>query len=120
MNNSLYDISEGKLLVVVAMDANFLSGQMLFVELYEVLDLFAEHRTETASMLENFRCIRTREYKLIQNHNDIFELYDLQNDPREQHNIATEQPDILEAYSGRLRERFFGSRRKSPGMDIKL
>ena len=79
-----------------------------------------EHRTETASMIENFRCIRNRDYKLIHNYNDVYELYDLQNDPRELHNVAKERPDIFEDMNGRLRERFFGSRHLSRGMDIRL
>jgi choline-sulfatase len=79
-----------------------------------------EHRTETASMLDNFRCIRTREYKLIDNYNDMLELYDLKNDPHERNNIATEKPDVLEEMNGRLRQRFFGSPRRSPGMKVKI
>ena len=79
-----------------------------------------EHRTETASILENYRCIRNREYKLIENYNDIFELYDLQNDPHELHNLAEEMPELCEEMRGRLSERFFGGRNKPPGMPIRL
>lgn len=79
-----------------------------------------EHRTETASVIENFRCIRTRDFKLIHNYNDAFELYDLQNDPQELHNVVDEQPDVFEEMHGRLRERFFGSRQLPRGMDVRL
>ena len=79
-----------------------------------------EHRTETASILENFRCVRNREYKLIENYNDTLELYDLQNDPGELKNIAGEREDVLEEMGARLRVRFFGSRWEPPGMAVRL
>ena len=79
-----------------------------------------EHRSETASVIENFRCVRTREYKLIHNYNDVFELYDLVNDPRELNNISDERPAVFEELHGRLRERFFGGRSMPRGMDIRI
>ena len=80
----------------------------------------AEHRTETASLLDNFRCIRNRDYKFIENYNDICELYDLRQDPGELNNIADEMPAVREEMRGRLRERFFGGRKAPAGMPIKL
>ncbi|MBT3342852.1 MAG: sulfatase-like hydrolase/transferase [Gemmatimonadetes bacterium] len=80
----------------------------------------AEHRTETASVIENFRCIRTRQYKLIHNYNDAFELYDLENDPQELNNVANQRPGVFEELHGRLRERFFGGRSLPKGMDIRI
>ena len=79
-----------------------------------------EHRTETASVIENFRCIRTREYKLILNYNDVFELYDLVNDPQELNNVVDERPEVFAPMHGRLRERFFGGRGLPKGMDIRI
>ena len=79
-----------------------------------------EHRTETASLLDNFRCIRNRDYKFIDNYNEICELYDLRQDPRELNNIADEMPVVREEMQGRLRERFFGGRNTPAGMPIKL
>ena len=79
-----------------------------------------EHRTETASLLDNFRCIRNRDYKFIENYNDICELYDLRQDPGERNNIADEMPAVREEMRGRLRERFFGGRKAPAGMPIKL
>jgi arylsulfatase len=79
-----------------------------------------EHRTETASVIENFRCIRTRKYKLIHNYNDVFELYDLVNDPQELDNVAEARPEVFEEMHGRLRERFFGGRNLPKGMDIRI
>lgn len=64
------------------------------------------HRTETVSALRNFRCIRTETYKLIENYNDVDELYDLENDPAELHNIARTERKIAGALRGRLSRRF--------------
>ena len=80
----------------------------------------SEHRSETASVIENFRCIRTREYKLIHNYNEMFELYDLVKDPQELNNVVEERPEVIEELHGRLRERFYGGRNLPRGMDIRI
>jgi len=64
------------------------------------------HRTETVSAIRNFRQIRTREHKLVENFNDVTELYDLRADPDEQVNIAEENPDTVTRLAARLKERF--------------
>ena len=64
------------------------------------------HRTETVSALRNFRCIRTATHKLIENYNDVTELYDLENDPDELHNIAQSERQIASTLRGRLGRRF--------------
>ena len=64
------------------------------------------HHTETVSALQNFRCIRTATHKLIENYNDVTELYDLENDPSELHNIAESEREIARTLSGRLASRF--------------
>lgn len=64
------------------------------------------HRDEAVSMLNNFRCIRTKRYKFIENQNDINELYDLQNDPWELTNIAGENNKLCENLRRRLNSRF--------------
>ena len=64
------------------------------------------HHTETVSALRNFRCIRTATHKLIENYNDVTELYDLENDPSELHNIAESEREITRTLSGRLGRRF--------------
>ena len=79
-----------------------------------------DHRTETVSVIENWRCIRTRDYKLIQNYNDLFELYDLREDPDELRNVADQRPEVRDEMVGRLRERFFGTRTLSSGMPIRI
>ena len=65
-----------------------------------------EHRTETVSGIRNFRCIRTREYKLVDNYNDVTELYDLIADPTEEHNIAEQEPEVRRELSRRLAARY--------------
>ena len=65
-----------------------------------------DHRTESVSQIRNFRLIRTKTHKLIENNNDINELYDLENDPNELNNIANENSDIATKLSRRLNERF--------------
>ena len=65
-----------------------------------------DHRTESVSQIRNFRLIRTKTHKLIENQNDINELYDLKNDPDELNNIANENSDIAKKLSRRLDERF--------------
>jgi len=65
-----------------------------------------EHRDATISELANFQCTRTRDHKLITNINDATELYDLNADPDEHHNIAAENPDICRE----LHQRFAGRR----------
>jgi choline-sulfatase len=47
-----------------------------------------DHRTEAVSAIRNWRCIRTQQYKLIENYNDVTELYDLEQDPVELHNVV--------------------------------
>jgi choline-sulfatase len=64
------------------------------------------HRSETVSALRNFRCIRTATHKLIENYNDVTELYDLENDTSELHNIAASEREIVRTLSGRLGRRF--------------
>ena len=55
--------------------------------------------------LDNFRCLRTATHKYIHNHNDRHELYDLEADPDELHNIAAEQPELATDLARRLRRR---------------
>jgi choline-sulfatase len=52
------------------------------------------HRTDTVSSMHNFRCLRTQTHKFIESYNDLNELYDLTQDPHEQHNLIDEQPTL--------------------------
>jgi arylsulfatase len=63
------------------------------------------HRTSVVSALRHFRCVRTEHYKLIENYNDVTELYDLREDPCELRNIARERRDIVRELTGELRTR---------------
>jgi arylsulfatase len=65
-----------------------------------------EIRTETVSAFRSFRCLRTHQYKYIQNYNDINELYDLQADPDELHNIVGDYPNGVQKLNRRLSVRF--------------
>ena len=64
-----------------------------------------QHRTETVSALQNFRCLRTATHKYIQNYNEIDELYDLMQDPDELRNIAAEDPELTADLARQLRTR---------------
>jgi arylsulfatase A-like enzyme len=69
-----------------------------------------EHRTETFSEIRHFRCLRTREHKLVMNVGEFTELYDLQNDPEERCNIADQNPEIVAALRSRMQERITESK----------
>ena len=63
------------------------------------------HRGEALSALRNCLCVRTREHKLIHNHNDLTELYDLTEDPSELRNVADERGDVAKDMGRRMRAR---------------
>lgn len=54
----------------------------------------ADHKPYQFSELNNTRMVFDGRYKLIENHNDIDELYDLQDDPQELRNVLQASPDI--------------------------
>ena len=64
------------------------------------------HREDTVCAIRGFRLIRTATHKLIDNFNDIIELYDLQTDPNETRNIAADNPALVRQLTARLRDRF--------------
>lgn len=63
------------------------------------------HRTETISTIRQFQCIRTDRFKYVNNYHDMPELYDLQEDPQELHNIASREPALVAELTARLRKR---------------
>lgn len=63
------------------------------------------HRQDALSVLKHFQCLRTDTHKLIINHNDCAELYDLVHDPEETNNIAEQNPDFVRELNKRMRAR---------------
>jgi choline-sulfatase len=72
----------------------------------------AEHREYTVAALREFRTIRTRRHKLISSSSREIELYDLDRDPDELHNLAappyhdSAYDEIRSDLQGKLRDRF--------------
>jgi arylsulfatase len=64
------------------------------------------HRPDIVTAIRNFRSLRTQHYALIENYNDVTELYDLEADPQELHNIAAQHPDLVRELAWRLNQRF--------------
>jgi choline-sulfatase len=57
-----------------------------------------EHREDVLAVADPYKMLRTERYKLIQSADEIHtELYDLVEDPLEQHNIAADEPELTEA-----------------------
>jgi choline-sulfatase len=69
-------------------------------------DVSRPHRDSAVFALRRFTGIRTRRHKLVDNLNDLTELYDLEEDPGEQHNLAEQRPDLCRELQGRLNRRF--------------
>jgi arylsulfatase len=67
-------------------------------------------RDNVLSWMPNFDCLRTRKYKLIANQNAEIELYDLEEDPKELRNIASERPEIVKELAPKIRERVLEGR----------
>jgi len=65
----------------------------------------AEHRPNAISSQRHWRCIRTKTHKYVENINDVSELYDLENDPEERHNIASEDRETASQLARTLHAR---------------
>lgn len=61
---------------------------------------------EVVSQIRSGRCIRTRDWKMIQGAGGHVELHDLANDPDELRNVADARSDIVRRLSSRLTERY--------------
>jgi choline-sulfatase len=64
------------------------------------------HRPDIVNAIRHFGSIRTNRYAFIDNYNDLPELYDLEADPHELKNIASQRPDLVRELGYRLRQRF--------------
>jgi len=62
----------------------------------------ADHRDECYCEVREFRLLRTREHKLVENVNDITELYELGPDPEEKNNIASQSPRLVRELRNRM------------------
>ena len=63
------------------------------------------HRDSIVTTLRSFECIRTERYKYVNNYGDIRELYDLEEDPSELHNLCGERPEIAHELGMQLAQR---------------
>ena len=63
------------------------------------------HRQETTAALRGFSCLRTERWKFVDNVSDRNELYDLEADPHELVNVATDRPEVAADLGRRLRRR---------------
>ena len=64
-----------------------------------------EHREDTLSVIAGFASLRTRSHKLVHSVNDSPELYDLEADPEERHNLADREPELTRRLQRRLASR---------------
>ena len=67
------------------------------------------HRSETVSRLGSFTCIRTHSHKLIESSNGFVELYNLDEDPDELHNIAESEKELVEELRALMNSRYGSS-----------
>ena len=65
----------------------------------------SKHRSDILCEERTFRCVRTEQYKFIENINDFSELYDLMKDPFELNNIADKRSDIVDTMRLNLKKR---------------
>lgn len=65
-----------------------------------------QHRKEVLSSLGHFHCVRTREWKYVDNAGDRSELYHMVSDPVERHNVVKEQPQVATEMAQRLKQRW--------------
>ena len=68
-----------------------------------------QHREEVLSSLGHFRCVRTREWKYVDNAGDCFELYHMVSDAVESCNVVEEQPQVATEMAQRLKRRWLES-----------
>jgi len=57
---------------------------------------------------EGNRALRLGDWKVVASKGDPWELYNLKTDRAEQHNLASEKPELLEELTGRWQEKTEG------------
>ncbi|MCU6791071.1 sulfatase-like hydrolase/transferase [Paenibacillus sp. WQ 127069] len=80
---------------------NALDGKSLLPLLNGKTD---EHKSYQISELLNGRMIGDKKYKYIENYNDLQELYDLEADPGERRNLASELPGVASKWLKKLKQ----------------
>jgi len=63
------------------------------------------HRDDAFCCLEHFRCLRTETHKVVLNHNDCVECFDLVNDPDATTNVREGNSDIFGPLRSRIKQR---------------
>ena len=64
-----------------------------------------EHRENCATFEDTYCALRTKQYKFIKTYNNQSELYDLQADPQESHNLIDQHPQLAQHLAMQLRQR---------------
>ena len=83
-------------------EANSLDAKSLMPTVW---DSGTPHRDNAMSQLRSFASLRTDTHKLILNWNSQTELYDLVEDPGECHNIADQEPNLVNHLRHQLQSR---------------
>jgi arylsulfatase len=70
-----------------------------------LFDKSKSHRKDALTAEKGYCALRTETHKCIITQGPFYELYDLEDDPGETHNIADEAPELLDKLLSRLRDR---------------